>query len=102
MDLPILLDKDSSFINGLDELRQNLFLLLKEPIMTWYQSCSVGSRIILHSSSSEESELKIQVQDTLKQINNIDVDNISVDGNRVEVLISYNGQKIIEEFDLEK
>ena len=101
MDFPIVLDKNSTFVTGVDEMRQDLYLLLKEPIKTWYQSCSVGSRIALHSS--DIMELKLEVQDTLKQLKGIEV--VSVDVTEdfyVQIRINYNGRELEETFELER
>lgn len=100
MDLPIILDGNATFAMGVEELRQSLYLLLKEPIMTWYQSCRVGSRIVLHSS--DVMELKLEVQDTLKQLNGVEVVNVDVVGNRVTIQMNYNGRELEESFDVQK
>lgn len=100
MDLPIVLDKNSTFITGVDELRQDLYLLLKEPVGTWYQSCTTGSRIALHSS--DIMELKMNVQDTLKQLKNIEVLSVEADNQFVTIRLNYNGRELEENFELER
>lgn len=100
MDLPIVLDKNSTFVMGVDELKQDLYLLLKEPIMNWYQSCSVGSHIALHSS--DEMELKLNVTDTLKQLKGIEVDSVEVQENMVTIKLNYNGRELEETFEIQR
>lgn len=100
MDLPIVLGVSSTFVTGEDELRQDLYLLLKEPIMSWYQSCSVGSRIVLHSS--DVMELKLEVQDTLKQLKGIEVVSVDIQGINVTIRLNYNGRIIEDVFALEQ
>lgn len=99
MDLPIVLDKNSTFVMGVDELKQDLYLLLKEPIMTWYQSCSVGSHIALHSS--DEMELKLNITDTLKQLKGVEVDSVEVVDNIVTIRLNYNGREFEETFEVQ-
>ena len=98
MDLPIVLDKDSTFITGVMEMKQDLFLLLKEPIMTWYQSARTGSYIPLHSTDS--IELRNAVKDTVSQLSGIDVKSIEVVETNVILRINYNGREITETFGL--
>lgn len=100
MDFPIVLDKNSTFVTGADELRQDLYLLLKEPMKTWYQSCTTGSRIALHSA--DVMELKLQVQDTLKQLKSIEVVSVEVQDEFVTIRLNYNGRELEENFELER
>lgn len=99
MDLPLSLKKDSTFVTGVDELRQDLYLLLKEPIKTWYQSCKTGSRIALHSA--DMTEIKLGIQDTLKQLKGIEVISVDVDDNSFATIrLNYNGRELEENFEL--
>ena len=100
MDLPINLDGNSTFVTGVDELKQDLYLLLKEPVKTWYQSCKVGSLIALHSS--DVMELKLEVQDTLKQLKGIEVVSVDVEDISVVIRLNYNGRELEEVFELER
>jgi len=100
MDLPIVLQGNSTFITGVTELKQNLYLLLKEPIGSWYQSARTGSYVSLHSTDT--IELRNAVKDTLSQIRGIEVVSIDVTGNEtVRLRINYNGRELTEEFNLE-
>lgn len=99
MDLPIRLDKESTFVTGVTELKQDLFLLLKEPIMTWYQSCRTGSYISLHST--DVVELRGAVKDTVSQLKGVEIVSIDITGNNVTLKINYNGRELEEIFELE-
>lgn len=99
MDLPIVLKGNSTFVTGVDEMRQDLYLLLKEPIKTWYQSVMVGSRVALHTS--DVTEIKLQVQDTLAQLSGIEVVSVDVIGeDAVTIRLNYNGRQLEEVFEL--
>ena len=98
MDVPIKLTANSTFITGVDELKQDIFLILKEPIGSWYQSAKTGSYVGLHSS--DESMLRESVQDTLMQIKGIKVDSVQVSGDSVLVRINYNGRELEEIFNI--
>lgn len=100
MDLPIVLDKTATFVTGVDELRQDLYLLLKEPIKTWYQGCNVGSRVALHSA--DVIELKLEVQDTLKQLKSIELVSVDVDDVYITIRLNYNGRQLEEVFEVSK
>lgn len=96
MDVPIVLSGNSTFVGGVDELRQDLYLILKEPILTWYQSCSVGSGVMLHASDT--TELKMSINDTLKQLKSVSVISINVtEDYNVLIKLNYNGREL-EEF----
>ena len=99
MDLPIVLDKDSTFVTGVTEIKQDLFLLLKEPIMTWYQSCRTGSYISLHSA--DVVELRGAVKDTVSQLKSVEIISIDVNETNVKLRINYNGRELTEEFNFE-
>jgi hypothetical protein len=98
MDLPLSLKKDSTFVTGVDELRQDLYLLLKEPLKSWYQSCKTGSRIALHSA--DVTEIKLEIQDTLKQLKGIEVVSVDVDDGFATIRLNYNGRELEENFEL--
>ena len=99
MDFPIVLDKNSTFLTGVDEMRQDLYLLLKEPVMTWYQSCNVGSGVLLHAS--DVNALKMSVQDTLKQLKGVTVVSVDVIGDEsVYIKLNYNGRELEDTFEL--
>lgn len=98
MDLPINLTANATFVTGVEELRQDLYLLLKEPIGSWYQSAKTGSRVGLHSSDAEM--LRDSVKDTLKQILGIKVDTVQVVGDDVFIRLSYNGRELEEVFNV--
>ena len=100
MDVPIVLKGNSMFVTGVDELRQDIYLLLKEPILTWYQSCGTGSRIALHSADS--TLLKLQVSDTLKQLKGIEVISVDVQDIYVTIRLNYNGKELEEVFEVQK
>ena len=71
MDLPIVLENNSTFVTGVMEMQQDLYLLLKEPIKTWYQSCRTGSYIPLHSTDAVE--LRNAVKDSVSQLRGIEI-----------------------------
>ena len=100
MDFPIKLDGNAKFVTGVDEMKQDLYLLLKEPIKTWYQSCAVGSRIALHSADA--TELRLEVQDTLKQLKTVEVESVDVQDIYVTIRLNYNGRQLEEVFELEE
>lgn len=100
MDLPIVLDKNSTFVTGVTEMKQDLFLLLKEPIMTWYQSTRTGSYIPLHSTDAVE--LRNAVKDSVSQLRGIEIISIDVIETNVILRINYNGREITETFGLEQ
>lgn len=99
MDLPIVLSDDSTFVSGVMEMQQDLYLLLKEPIMTWYQSCRTGSYIPLHSVDAVE--LRGAVKDSLSQLSGIEIISIDVVETNVTLRINYNGREITNNFELE-
>jgi len=99
MDLPLVLKSNSTFVTGVEELKQNLYLLLKEPIMSWYQSTKVGSRIALHSS--DKNILYDSVKDTLAQINGVEIEAIDIEDIYIKIKLNYNGRKLEEVFKIE-
>ena len=99
MDLPITLNEDSTFVTGVMEMQQDLYLLLKEPIRTWYQSCRTGLYIPLHST--DVVELRNAVKDSVSQIRSIEIISIDVVETNVTLRINYNGREITNNFELE-
>ena len=99
MDLPIVLNEDSTFVMGVMEMQQDLYLLLKEPIKTWYQSTRTGSYIPLHSTDA--MELRNAVKDTVSQLNGVEIISIDVVETNVILRINYNGREITNKFELE-
>lgn len=97
MDLPVKLNGNATFVTGVDELRQSIYLVLKEPIRTWYQSCSVGSRVALHTS--DVLALKTDVQDTLKQIKGVTVVLVDVRDIYITIKLNYNGRELDYTFE---
>lgn len=98
MDLPIVLKGDSTFVTGVLELKQDLYLLLKEPIRTWYQSARTGSYIPLHST--DVVELRNAVKDTLAQLKGVEIKSVEVVETNVILRINYNGRELEELFEL--
>ncbi len=98
MDLPIVLKENSTFVNGVLEMQQDLYLLLKEPIKTWYQSARTGSYIPLHSTDAVE--LRNAVKDTVSQLRGIEIVSIDVVDTNVVLRINYNGRELKETFGL--
>jgi hypothetical protein len=98
MDLPIVLKGDSTFVTGVLELKQDLYLLLKEPIRTWYQSARTGSYIPLHSA--DVVELRNAVKDTLAQLKGVEIKSVEVVETNVILRINYNGRELEELFEL--
>lgn len=99
MDLPIVLNEDSTFVMGVMEMQQDLYLLLKEPIKTWYQSTRTGSYIPLHSTDAVE--LRNAVKDTVSQLNGVEIISIDIVETNVILRINYNGREIMNKFELE-
>ena len=99
MDLPIVLDKNSTFVTGVMELKQDLFLILKEPIKTWYQSIRTGSFIPLHSTDAVE--LRNAVKDSVSQLRGVEIKSIDVFETNVILRINYNGRELTENFNFE-
>lgn len=98
MDLPIVLENNSTFVTGVMEMQQDLYLLLKEPIKTWYQSCRTGSYIPLHSTDAVE--LRNAVKDSVSQLRGIEIISIDVVDTNVILRINYNGRELTEKFGL--
>lgn len=98
MDLPLKLNGNATLVTGVDELKQSLYLILKNPIKTWYQSCSVGSRVALHSS--DVMALKLDVQDTLKQLSGVTVVSVVVEDLYITIRLNYNGRELEESFKI--
>ena len=98
MDLPIVLENNSTFVTGVMEMQQDLYLLLKEPIKTWYQSCRTGSYIPLHSTDTVE--LRNAVKDSVSQLRGIEIISIDVVDTNVILRINYNGRELAEKFGL--
>ena len=98
MDLPIVLDANATFVTGVAEMKQDLFLILKEPIRTWYQSARTGSFINLHSTDTVE--LRNAVKDSVSQLKGIEIVSIDVIEDQVLLRINYNGREIEETFGL--
>ena len=98
MDLPIILKGNSTFVTGVDELEQNLYLILKEPVKTWYQSARTGSYIALHSTDTVE--LRNAVKDSVSQLANVELVSVDVYDTNIILHINYNGRELEENFDL--
>ena len=86
-------------------MHQDLYLLLKEPVGSWYQSHRTGSNVVLHSSSIDD--LRINVQDTLKQLGGVKVvavDVVQTDSVTYNALIklNYNGRELEESFEIKR
>ena len=98
MDLPIVLDGNATFVTGVTEMKQDLYLILKEPIRTWYQSARTGSFINLHSTDTVE--LRNAVKDSVSQLKGVEIISIDVIEDQVLLRINYNGREIEDTFGL--
>lgn len=92
MDFPLQLISSSNleFVYGLDELRNDLYLLLKEVKGSFLQSVSLGTSAVPHVSS--ELYLESTVRRVCEQLDGVSADYVGMEGEFIVIRIRYKGQ----------
>lgn len=91
MDFPIDLNR-GAFITGIDEIKQDIYILLTETAGNFLQSPSLGAKFSVHQE--DPSLLEYAIDQTLKVINGITVNLIKVELPDVVINITYKGEDI--------
>lgn len=91
MDIPLILSKDSdlSFVYAYAELKQCIFLLLRQWYGSFLQSPQMGSRVSPHVA--DVMLVRTGVSATIGQIQGCECQDVQVVGERVQVVVSYRG-----------
>ena len=91
MELPLDL-KRCEFISGKEELYQTIDLILKNQIGSFLQSPELGAWFSVHQS--DEDILRVQVENTIKQIGSVKLHSVKVDRDmtNIEINIEYNSE----------
>ena len=84
MDFPINLSK--YFIQGMDEFKQTVELILKNPVGNFYQSLSIGALFSVHSSQNQIIDGCVK---TLQSIPGVTVMSCQFQGTDILAQISY-------------
>lgn len=89
MDLPLNLS-NGYLVSGKDELYQDLTLVLKNAIWSFYSSYRLGSTVSLHTDDT--FVLSEQIKSTVQTLKGVSVSNISVNEDfDVYLQLQYNG-----------
>lgn len=103
MDFPLQLNINSlgdvEFVYGMDELRQDLYVLLKSLMGTFTQSPSIGTLAVPHVGGSVY--LESSVRRCCEQLRGVSVRNVYLSGDYVVVDIVYNGDATTFEFSIQ-
>lgn len=92
MDFPSNLETKPRWVYGLDELKQNIILLLRNHAGTWLQSASIGAYFDVHSQDTQL--LDEGIRKTLEQIPYIRIVKIKITLPNVILGVEYNGEVI--------
>lgn len=98
MDFPLDLTKNK-FISGMDEFQQDVMFLLKEPVKTFIQDCSIGSYVDVHSSDNDS--VAEQVRKTLSELTDVIVKSVQVELPSVWAEVEYKGEIVNFQFNIE-
>lgn len=96
MDLPYNLT-DLTLKTGVDEFRQTLTVLLKNPLGEFHQSNRLGALFDVHQPASDVSML---LRQTIEQLKDVKVENVTVRGEKFHVTVLYKGELVNFEFGL--
>ena len=86
MELPLNLEK-CEFINGIEEVKQTLSLMLKNDLGSFLQSAEIGARYSVHSEDLIAIQLGIEA--TLRNFPAVTVNSVVVENNQFIVNITY-------------
>lgn len=92
MDFPLILSGASSqeFVYAYAELKQTIFLLLRQWYGSFMQSAQMGSRVSPHVADS--MLLRTGITATISQISGCECQDVQVYGESVQVVVLYRGQ----------
>lgn len=102
MDFPLKLNANSTWVYGIEELKQNIYALLKDPIGSFMQDVALGAQFSVHASSNLDLEEGIRA--TLEQIPYIKINSISANietDSSVDISIEYNKETINFQYNIE-
>lgn len=89
MDLPVLLEK-MTFVSAMDELKQTIVVLLKNPRFSFLQSPHIGSFVSIHAT--DQDEIETGIKNTLEEIPDLVVNLVELqDESNVLVNVTYRG-----------
>ena len=98
MDFPLKLDT-GQFLQGMDEYKQDIEIILTEPIRNFMQSTTIGAKFDVHTG--DETLIRIGVEESLKEIPGVSVSRIEVQGSKVYVECKYFDDIINFQFNIE-
>lgn len=98
MDFPLDLNT-GVFISSMDEFRQDVEILLKETIGNFMQSPQLGAKFSIHCG--DELLIKTGVEETLNQIQGVQVQSCTVQNNEVLVEVKYKDNIVNFQFSVD-
>lgn len=99
MDFPIVLNK-GEFIHAMEEFKQDLKLLLKEPILGYLQSSNIGALFDVHAS--DEQLVETGIRNTVQQMNGVEITYLEVRLPLVRLAVKYMDDIVKFQFSVEE
>lgn len=100
MDFPLKLSKLVP-ITGIAEFKQCVYLLLKVQIGNFLQNYSMGSLVEIHSS--EADLLEENIRNTLSQIKECEIEDVTIFPNEdTQLVLKYQGKSVDFKFNLKE
>lgn len=90
--------KNLEFVYGYDELKQDIYLLLKTDYFRFLQSPTLGNRSSVHVADADL--LMVNIQRTLSQIKGLSVTDVSRSGDSLYLSVSFMGSVSRFEFTI--
>lgn len=96
MDFPLVLQ--NKFASGMDEFKQDITLILKNPIRMFFQSLELGNQASPHSS--DEELLDTGIRNTVSQISGVTVEYLNIVGEDIELHLKYRDNIVKFQFSV--
>lgn len=99
MDFPVNLE-NAGMVSSMEELKQCLWVLLKEEQGQFLQDRTLGSRVKIHSSDNDLIEECIRA--SVSQIKGVVITNINIIDNNAQLVIKYQDEIVEFQFNVDE